>query len=73
LLQLDRAARREHGVQADGFTQPLVRHRNGRGLADRRIGEQHVLDLLGGNVLAAADDQILLATRDQQSIAVTTA
>jgi hypothetical protein len=50
---------------AYAFSQPRMGHRNDRGLDDIGVAVQHILDLFGAYVFAAAYDQILFAARDQ--------
>ena len=53
--------------RADRFPAEFIRLAHHRDLADERVCEQLVLDLVGGDVLALADDHILASTGDDDS------
>ena len=57
---------RAHDDGDDALAPLLVGHPDHRGLGDRRVLEQDVLDLGGGDVLAAADDRVVGAALDEQ-------
>ena len=60
LVRLDVDDRHRH------LAEPLVGHAEHRHFGDRRAGVAGRLDLGGGDVLAAADDDVLLAVDDEQ-------
>ena len=61
-----RLALGEHHERLDRLAPLLAGDADHRDLGDRRVGEQHVLDLDRGDVLAAGDDHVLLAVADRQ-------
>ena len=61
----------EHDDDAHLLAVLLVRHRVGRRLGDRGMGEQHVLDLVGRDLLSGPVDQ-LLHPAHQREVAVGT-
>src|ERR1700722_17537618 len=50
----------------DLFAERLVRHADDRGLGDRGVLVQHLLDLPRVDVVTAADDHVLLAVHDEE-------
>ena len=58
------AALTRNDAGADPFAEPLVRRCDDGKLADPGVAEQPVLDLRRGDVLAAADDELLAAPGD---------
>ena len=63
------AARPAHDGGHDFVFGQFRRHRKDRGFADVRMAEQHLLDLEGRNILAAAADGVLQAV-DETKISV---
>ena len=66
LLDVERAARAGDDDRADPLAQRRVRHRDDRHVGNGRVRDQQVLDLLGGDVLPAADDDVLEPVGDRQ-------
>ena len=60
----ERARTHERDDGAAGFAQARVRHRDHGGFSNKWVRVEDVLDFLGADIFAAADDQVLLATRD---------
>src|SRR5659263_285624 len=54
----------------DLFAEPLVRAADDGGLGDGGVGVEDLLDLARVDVVAAADDQILLPVDDEQEVLV---
>ena len=66
LLRRDRLAGLEADHGHDLLAQPAVGLADHRGLGHRGVGEEHLLDLAGVHVEAAADDHVLLAIDDEE-------
>src|SRR5579883_212573 len=64
LRQLDRLAGAQDGEGAHLLAQHAVRHGHAGHVEDGRVHQQQVLDLFGADLLAAAIDDVLLATFD---------
>ena len=60
---------RDH-ERADLLAHDRVGHRDARGFGDVGMGHEQRLDLLGGDVLAAADDDVLQPVDDREVLAV---
>src|SRR5829696_7900146 len=56
----------EHDRRADLLAHLLVGHRHDRGLGDGGVLVEHLLDLARVDVVAAADDHVLLAVDDEE-------
>ena len=65
VLQLQMFKSRQwNGKGADSLAQPVVRHSDYRVVAHSRTSFQPVIDLVGIQILAAADDHILLSSNN---------
>ncbi len=56
--------------RARPFARPRVGHPDDRHLGDVRMADEQVLDFLGRDVLAVADDDVLRSTGDDEAVAV---
>ena len=61
-----RDVRTQHDERLADLAEPLVGNADDRGLRDRRVLAQHLLDLGGVAVEAADDEHVLAAIRDAQ-------
>src|SRR5215470_4293829 len=59
LLSLDRLARHRHDDRGEALAPLLVGYADHDDRLDRRVLDQHILDLGRGDVLAAADDDVV--------------
>src|SRR5271163_952608 len=66
LLGGDRGSGLEFDEGFDLFAQQVIGHADDRRLRDRGVGVQHLFDLAGVDVVAAPDDEVLLAVDDEE-------
>src|SRR5215210_978950 len=66
LVLVDRLALLQHHRGAHLLAELVVRHADHGRLLDRRVLVQHLLDLARVDVVAATDDQVLLAVDDEE-------
>src|SRR5258707_11581374 len=65
-FNIEQLAPAHHHGEADPLAEPRVGDPEGRRLLDRRVAEREGFDVRGMDVIAAADDHILLAAGDAQ-------
>src|SRR5262245_14851615 len=70
LPEVDAPSRPEHDEGTSLLAGHTARHRDDRHVGHRLVGREHVLDLLRADVLARADDDVLLPARDHEIVAV---
>src|SRR5262245_33593063 len=66
LREVDALPRPEHDEGTSLLAGRAARHGDDRHVGHRLVGREHVLDLLRTDVLARADDDVLLPSRDHQ-------